>query len=324
MRREIPHRTEVDGGLADQKLSNQVGHGLAGHSEELSDAPSECVTLMKWIDGTDLEQWADRRDSQGLFPEVLRRLVCATVSDLRRVEFRSDEGVQLPGWDGYVEAPTGTVQVPKGVSCWELGTGEGITTKANADYASRTANPLGVDTRLATLIFVTRRRWAGKAAWVHEKQAEGVWREVWAYDADDLEAWLQQAPGVSAWLARRIDKYPTHISSLDDFWNEFASTTNPALTTSIVLAGRATAQDRVNTWLGEQPSILHVRADTATEAVACVAGWPWCAITFSWTPCSPSKLRRISHGLRHRYTRTLAGLVASSANPKNAHHRAFW
>ena len=67
---------------------------------------------MKWVDGTDLGQWADRIDSRALLPEVVRRLIFATVPDLQRVEFRSGEGVQLPGWDGYAETPTGTEKVP--------------------------------------------------------------------------------------------------------------------------------------------------------------------------------------------------------------------
>ena len=43
---------------------------------------------MKWIDGMDLVQWANRRDRQALLPEVVLQLVYATVPDARRVEFR--------------------------------------------------------------------------------------------------------------------------------------------------------------------------------------------------------------------------------------------
>lgn len=66
-----------------------------------------------------------------------------------------------------------------------------------------------------------------KAAWVQAKQAESIWRDVRAYDADDLDAWLQQAPAVGSWLARGIDKYPPNVTSIDDAWNEFTSTTKP-------------------------------------------------------------------------------------------------
>src|ERR1700733_2916561 len=107
---------------------------------------------MKWIDGTDLVQWADRRDSQSRFPEVVRQLILATVDNLRRVAFRAGEGVQLPGWDGYVEAPQGTVYVPQGISCWELGTDRDIARKANQEYTDRTANSLGISPVDATFI----------------------------------------------------------------------------------------------------------------------------------------------------------------------------
>jgi len=60
---------------------------------------------MVWIDGTDLAQWADRADSRGLLPAVMRRLVYATVDDLRHVEFRSGEGVQFP-WMGRLRRST--------------------------------------------------------------------------------------------------------------------------------------------------------------------------------------------------------------------------
>jgi hypothetical protein len=128
-----------------------------------------------------------------------------------------------------------------------------------------------VPKRETAFVLVTPRRWGGKTTWAQQRQAEGVWRDVRVYDADDLEAWLIQAPGIGAWLARQIGKYPPHVSSLEDFWNEFVSTTNPPLTSGILLAGRGEEQARVNAWLRDQPSILHVRADTPRETIAFVA-----------------------------------------------------
>lgn len=226
---------------------------------------------MKWVDGTDLVQWADRIDSRSLLPEVVRRLIMGTVETLQRIEFRSGEGVQQQGWDGYVETPTGNEKVPQGISCWELGASLDARTKANDDYATRTKTPLGVDPATATYFFVTPRRWAGKTAWAREKIATGTWRDVRVYDADDLEAWLMQAPAVGAWLARQIDKYPPHVHSLDDFWNEFINSTNPPLTDKLILAGRATEQERTTNWLRQPASILQVQADTTAEALAFVA-----------------------------------------------------
>ena len=226
---------------------------------------------VKWIDATDLNQWADRRDSQALLPEVLRRLVYATVAGPRRVSFPSGESVQFPGWDGYVEALTGTQFVPEGISCWELGTASQPKGKANDDYEKRTVDPLGVDPATAAFVFVTPRRWAGKTTWTQEHQAIERWREVRAYDADDLEAWLMQAPGVGAWLAVVMNKYPDHVTSIDDYWQEFIHGTNPPLTVGVLAAGREQAKNQVQAWLRGTAAVLHVRADNPREAVAFLA-----------------------------------------------------
>ena len=37
---------------------------------------------MRWIDTTDLKNWASRRDCQGYLPLVIRRLIRATVADI--------------------------------------------------------------------------------------------------------------------------------------------------------------------------------------------------------------------------------------------------
>ena len=37
---------------------------------------------MKWITSTDIKQWADTRESQGLLPELIIRLIRATSKDV--------------------------------------------------------------------------------------------------------------------------------------------------------------------------------------------------------------------------------------------------
>ncbi len=43
---------------------------------------------MKWIDTTELNQWADERSTEGLLPELIQRLIYASIAaateDLRR------------------------------------------------------------------------------------------------------------------------------------------------------------------------------------------------------------------------------------------------
>ena len=52
-------------------------------------------------------------------------------------------------------------------------------------------------------------KWAGKmATWATERSKESQWSDVRALNADDLVAWLGQAPAVAHWFARLIGKLP--------------------------------------------------------------------------------------------------------------------
>ncbi len=77
------------------------------------------MTLATLVDGTDLNLWANRRDSQAELPRLVRRLIHATVERVERIALPADEGVQLGGWDGIVEVAEGNAYVPDGLSVWD-------------------------------------------------------------------------------------------------------------------------------------------------------------------------------------------------------------
>ena len=116
-----------------------------------------------YVNATDITIWANSRASQDTLSKLVRRLVHATVQGVRKISFPAGEGVQLGGWDGIVEAQTGTAFVSAGTSGWELGTSEDVLKKANSDYKKRTADPLGLDPIKSTFVFVTARRWGGQS-----------------------------------------------------------------------------------------------------------------------------------------------------------------
>ncbi|WP_426994023.1 hypothetical protein [Methylomonas sp. CM2] len=57
-----------------------------------------------------------------------------------------------------------------------------------------------------TFVFVTPRRWPAKDAWIKEKTALNLWKEVRVYDASDLEQWLDQSLPGQAWFANETKK----------------------------------------------------------------------------------------------------------------------
>lgn len=226
------------------------------------------VPLRTLVNATDLVEWANRRDAQGLLPKVIRSLVLATVGNIERIAFSSEEGVQLGGWDGIIEVPEGNAFVPRGLSAWELGTNRDVKRKADEDYEKRTEDPLGLDPSETIFVFVTPRRWSKKTEWVASRQAEGIWSEVRVYDADDLETWLEFAPGVHIWLSTIAGKHPEGTSDLRTYWEGWAGVTDPPMSAELVISGRREGTERILTWLRGQPSSLGLRAESKEEALA--------------------------------------------------------
>lgn len=221
-----------------------------------------------WIDATELNSWANRRDAQARLPQLLRRLINATVQRLLRIGFPAGDSVQMGGWDGIVETSEGNAFVPAGYSVWELGVTRGVKGKADSDYQKRCTDSLGLIPAETTFVFVTLRRWGGKNDWIREKNSEGIWAEVRAYDADDLEQWLELAPAVHTWLARLIGKWSEDTQDLSSFWDEWTNSTSPSMTPELHLAGREQDVEKVKDWLNESPFKLSIQADSYEEAVA--------------------------------------------------------
>ncbi|MCD6407798.1 XRE family transcriptional regulator, partial [bacterium] len=226
---------------------------------------------MRWIDATDLKNWASTRDSQEYLPLVIRRLIRATVNRINFLSFPAGESIVYPGWDGILKSEEETEYIPKGLSGWEVGTDQSIRKKAEEDYQKRKQNPCDLNPSETIFIFVTPRVWTKKKKdeWVTEKKEEKFWRDVRVYDARDLEEWLEQAPAVGAWLAKHIGKYPQqNVYSLEEWWNEWSKVTHPPLPPELVLAGRDKQIEEVKKWLNSDPSLLVVQASTKDESLA--------------------------------------------------------
>src|SRR5690606_21112935 len=104
-----------------------------------------------------------------------------------------------------------------------------------------------------------------KDEWAKARKAEGPWRDVRVYDADDLVHWIEQAPAVGLWLATRLKKRPPDTQSLDEVWEEWSRATKWPLTESLVLSDRDEDAAEVLRWLRREPSVLSLQCTTAEE-----------------------------------------------------------
>ncbi len=225
------------------------------------------------LTATHLLQWAETRASQGKLPALVRRLILASVDRqaIQRIDFPAEDSVYRPGVDGILQVVYGNAYVPAGQSVWEMGAGEDPEVKANGDYTKRASNPGQLVPSQNAFMFVTPRRWLRKNDWIATKTKENIWAGVRAYDADDLEQWLETCPAVAAWACRLIRTLPEGLCDIREMWEQWQSRTNPELSPQLLLAGRAAAVDRVRLWLANAPSCLRVRADSTDEVLGFLA-----------------------------------------------------
>ena len=156
------------------------------------------------FDASDLENWADKTSAWTQLPGIVRQMVLETVPEVHRIRMPSGSSVNRPGWDGYLEVERANPWVSEGTSVWEFSCRTDIRAKATEDYDNRTPDPPGVDARSSTFVFVTARRWGegDKGKWITDRLQEGEWHDIRVLDADDLVAWLEQAPQAAESLAR--------------------------------------------------------------------------------------------------------------------------
>ena len=130
---------------------------------------------IRWVEATDLVHWAERRDAQELFPELISRLILATTQTVtKRLQFRSGDSIQQEGWDGIcqLDGHAPSAWLPPGFSGRELGTQRSnIAAKATKDYEKRSLEPGELDPTRTTFVFATLQRWSRGSKWAKDRKA---------------------------------------------------------------------------------------------------------------------------------------------------------
>lgn len=218
----------------------------------------------------DIEDWAVKNISaRTRFSVFLRTLVNSTGMGLSKVDFPGNDDAERPGWDGFVEATEGTRWIPAGISGWEFGVSQDIKGKADGDF-TKSIKALSKSERMAmTFVFVTPRAWPGKAKWTTDAKSKGQWKDVRAYDAQDLEQWLEQSLAAQAWFANETHHPSEGVRSLDKCWFDWASVTTPPLSASLFKSGIDAAKRTMLSRLTKEPDgPTVIAADSTGEALA--------------------------------------------------------
>jgi muconolactone delta-isomerase len=144
------------------------------------------------VSADDIVAWARTAPAAATLPKLVRRLLFAT-APLRSLVMPADTGIRLPGRDGIVEATRNTTFCPAGTSHWELSVDANVKTKR-------------IGERAASAVAVTARRLPRKGKWIREKEQQGEFAAVAAFDADDFATWLRQSPPVARWFASTLGR----------------------------------------------------------------------------------------------------------------------
>jgi hypothetical protein len=224
---------------------------------------------MKLITRNDIENWASTAFSKTDFPYLISKLVRATTPTSTQVNFPSGSTAFIGGWDGEVVCEENTAYTPKGVSLYEFGTESNPKGKADKDYVKRKKDPLGYNPKESVFIFITPRFWKFKDKWVKEKQLEGFWKDVKAYDSSDIEQWLDIAVYVSGWFANYLRKAPLNgVDIAEQFWIYWSEYTGISLLPETIVSGREKEQEEIFNFLEDKPSITSLKAASKNEAIA--------------------------------------------------------
>ena len=221
------------------------------------------------ITSTDLDDWSRRRDSEGHLPTLVRRLIMATVRpDWIRIP--AAEGVALPGLDGIVSVSGGAPPyVPAGDSVWEIGTNQAQRKKAIEDYEKRTNSTPEAERATTTYVCVLSRRWSKGAKWIKDMDARGDgWKDIRVLTADELALWLENCPGVEAWLREHLGMGSLGDTAIGDWFERWSRQTDPDTPEAVLTTGRRQDVIRILDAFDESPAPIPVAASSVDEAIA--------------------------------------------------------
>lgn len=185
----------------------------------------------------------DRRKSQGILPELIKRLIIASTNKkLSSLRFPSHDDIWAPGFDGFIKnVDEDTEYVPKGNSVWELSLNKQYKGKISSDYKKRTQEGFDFDKEDYTYIAVTPYIYNEDILQVeNEFKSDRVWKDVRVYDGSMLTDWLKEHVEVLIWFFEHFDEtgidIKIHKGSL--FLKKYMEKTNPNLNKELILCSQ--------------------------------------------------------------------------------------
>lgn len=268
---EMAARLETTFGADSSKLLRmQADHDDERAQVTLSNIPARRnVPTYLNITATDIENWANGINPRSELAVLLRMLILSTTTGVTEIDFPGYDNAQRHGWDGRLVAGDANPWVVTGASGWEFGCDSDPAKKAREDFAQRTKSEAAPACQATTFVFVTPRNWKSKTIWAQSMEAQGHWKAVRAYDANDLEQWIQQSLPVQAWLSEKLGRPTRGLRAITQCWSEWSAATETPLPPALLTPAVERHEPAVRQWLEAPPARpLVLAADSRQEGLA--------------------------------------------------------
>lgn len=223
------------------------------------------------ITSTDITSWAATIAARTVLPVLVRRLVHADTDASATVDFPGYDAGERHGWDGITDAEAAGHWVPEGRSGWELSVSADLPSKPNRDFQAR-SKLTKAEREKTSFVFVTAQSWPGKEDWGAKQRALGQWRDVRAYDAVDLEQWLERSATTQLWFAAELGRDTSGVVPIGECWRRWSQSTMPALSPLLFEEALKERRQSLVNWIeGDNEHPFVVVADSADEALAFLA-----------------------------------------------------
>lgn len=225
--------------------------------------------MFNTIKANDIISWSETIYARSQFAVLLRKLIHSTHQNLKQIDFSGNDDSQRAGWDGFLETDEGNAWIPAGKSGWEFGVNQNVKSKADGDI-EKSIQAMGDECANITFVFVTTRRWNGKNDWIQEQKNRNVWKDVRAYDASDLEQWLEQSTVAQIWFLEQINRPTTDVMSLESYWEQWANVSEPVLCPELFKSNIEKYKNKINSKINDPHNPILITADSTGEGIAFV------------------------------------------------------
>jgi len=237
------------------------------------------------VQAGDLDRYAPTIESEAVIPELVYWLVKQSCSDLEVCRIPYGDAVNQPGWDGMVKTENGFLEfVPKGMSFWEIGTGDNPQKKATDDFLKRTEKIDAEKRADSSFVFVTPRSSASggwnepkQTKWMEQRKNKG-WRLIRVIDGVKLADWLREYPAIGKWLAKKINLTSKlgGISTATEHWEDMISecaTNDPPFPPKLFTVGRVSACKALQALFEGKEQVLMLFAESQQDVADFVSAF---------------------------------------------------